>query len=206
MRTAGAPRRRLLAQLVPPGAAWVADVGADHGHVAARLGAVATERAPNRPGPAHVPWVVCDGLRALRDVPVAVIAGMGAHTILSILDAGPPPACLVAHAQDDPRSLRLGLAARGWRVEAERLAPEARAHAEVLRAVPGRETATGLRLELGPRLLEGHDPLLRPHLDQLQGWLDGIRRATAARAPDRHAWATERWAHLEDVRRTRGWR
>ena len=196
----GAPRRRALVDLVPDGRE-VIDVGADHGHVAHALGAIATERRPGRRGRGDVPWVVADGLRPFREVDVAVIAGMGAHTILGILDRGPRPRTLVAHAPDDPAALRVGLAARGWRIDAERLAREAGRFAEVLRAVPGDEPATGLALEFGPRLLASGDPLLAEHLAHQARWLQGIADATAEADPDKHAWASERAAfaraHLE---------
>src|SRR5690606_9372760 len=141
----GPARREALARLVPP-APLIVDVGADHGHVAHRVGAVATERRPHRAGRGDVPWVVADGLAPFRHVPVAVIAGMGAQTIEGILTRGPRPDVLVAHAADDPPRLRAWLAAHGWRIDAEALAPEGNRWAEVLRAVPGVEPATGFTL------------------------------------------------------------
>ena len=105
MNRAGKPRRDLLVRMTPPGDV-VVDVGADHGHVAEALGAIATERMPNRAGRTDVPWVICDGLAAFRRVDVAVIAGMGARTIAGILTRGPTPEVAVLHAQDDPPFLR----------------------------------------------------------------------------------------------------
>ena len=159
MKRTGRPRRALLVSMCPD-AELIIDVGADHGHVARAVGAIATERAPNRTGRSDVPWVVADGLRPFRHVPCAIIAGMGAETIAGILQAGPRPDVAVVHAQDDPPRLRRLLASDGWHIEAEGLAPEAGRFAEVLRIRPGTETATGLWLDFGPRLLEGGDPLL----------------------------------------------
>lgn len=192
MNRAGRPRRELLLRLLPDDPGFLVDVGADHGHVAHAAGAVATERMPNRSGRSDVPWVICDGLAAFRSVDTAIIAGMGADTIAGILTRGPRPSIAVLHAQDDPPRLRRWLAASGWRIDAEGLAPEAKRYAEVLRAVPGIEPATGLTLEFGPRLLSGDDPLLVPHLEQLLGWHRGIAEATAGRDPDKHQWARTR--------------
>ena len=176
------------------------DVGADHGHVAAAVGAVATERMPGRTGRSDVPWVIADGLAPFRHVDTAIIAGMGAKTILGILDRGPRPRrSVLVHAPDDPPALRVGLAARGWRIDAEALAPEARRHAEVIRAVPGPETATGAMLALGPRLLKGRDPHLKAHLVQLRGYFSTITRATAGRDPEKHLRFSERLSLVERV-------
>jgi len=198
VKKAGAKRRALLIRLVPPGRS-VIDVGADHGHVAQQLGAVATERLPTRAGKTPVQWVIADGLAPFRHVDVAIIAGMGAHTIMGILGRGPRPSVAVLHAQDDPPALRIWLAANGWRIDAEGLAPEARRFAEVIRVVPGTEAATGLELEFGPRLLEGGDPHLAMHLQgTCQRWSD-IARATSGRAPDKHLYAATRVSFLNDA-------
>jgi tRNA A22 N-methylase len=173
----------VLVELAPAGDV-VVDVGADHGHVAAALSAIATERQPGRAGRADVPWVIADGLQPFRHVDVAIIAGMGALTIAGILERGPRPSTAVLHAQDDPPRLRRWLAANGWRIEAERLAPEAGRFAEVLRVVEGHEESSGLWLEHGPRLLRGDDPLLEAHLEQLIGHYGRIVADTRGRAAE----------------------
>jgi tRNA A22 N-methylase len=161
----------------------VVDVGADHGHVAYALGAVATERALHRRGRSDVRWVVADGLRPFRRVDLAVVGGMGADTIGRILAEGPRPAVVVVHAADDPPRLRRWLADHGWRIDAERLAREAGRFAEVIRAVPGAEHAEDLDLALGPRLLSGDDPLLAEHLAELRRYYDGLAASVPALAP-----------------------
>lgn len=200
----GAARRAAILGLCPRGGVMV-DVGADHGHVAAALGAVATERQLRRIGRRDVPWVVADGLRPFRRVDLAVIAGMGARTIAGILEAGPRPAVAVLHAQDDPPVLRRWLAAHGWRIDAEALAPEAGRFAEVIRAVPGEEDAQGPWLDFGPRLLAGSDPYLRDHLLELWTWYDGLARSTADRAPERSARFRAQADFLRDRLADRGW-
>jgi tRNA (adenine22-N1)-methyltransferase len=190
--------------MCPPGEV-VIDVGADHGHVAHALGAIATERAPGRIGRSDVRWVVADGLLPFRRVDVAVIAGMGAATIAGILARGPrPTVAAVLHAQDDPPALRLWLAQHGFRIEAEGLAVEGTGFAEVIRTVPGTETATGHRLWFGPRLVEGDDPLLGAHLRTALDHHRGLMRITAGKAPDRHAELAARAAFLEATLAHRG--
>jgi tRNA A22 N-methylase len=196
VKRGGRDRRRLLVELTPPGEI-VVDVGADHGHVAAELGAIATERQPRRAGRGDVAWVIADGLAPFRRVDVAIIAGMGARTIAGILERGPRPAVAVLHAQDDPPRLRRWLAANGWRIDAEGLAREARRFAEVIRVVPGAEPHTGLHLELGPQLLASDDPLLLDHLRQLIGHYSRIAVATRDTAADVHADASARVRFLE---------
>jgi len=189
-------RRALIVAMCPPDRP-VIDVGADHGHVAHALGAIATERDARRIGRRDVRWVVADGLLPFRCVPVAVIAGMGALTIARILAAGPRPDVVVCHAPDDPGTLRRWLAANGWRIDAEGLAKEGPRYAEVIRVVPGVETATDLPLEFGPRLLESGHPLLGAHLRRTAGLWRTIARATATADPVKHAEASRRVAFLE---------
>ena len=156
-------RHQALIGLVPAADGLVVDVGADHGYVAAALGAVAVERMPRRiaGGRAGNRWVIADGLRPFRRVSVAVIAGMGADRIVGIAHAGPIPEVVVAHADDDPGRLRTAMKPLGWRVDAEVAAPEGRRWAEVVRFVRGDEPARPARLWMGPRLLEQDDPRLR---------------------------------------------
>ena len=207
MKRGGRPRRDLLIAMCPREPGWiVVDVGADHGHVAHALGAIATERAPNRIGRPDLRWIVADGLAPFRRVDVAVVAGMGAFTIAGILDRGPrPERAAVVHAPDDPAALRTWLAANGWRIDAEALAPEGGRFAEVIRAVPGREEATGLALALGPRLIEGGDPHLPAHLRALRDRFEHLARETADSAPDRHAEFARRAAFVAEVLRRRGY-
>jgi tRNA A22 N-methylase len=198
--TAGRPRRALilrlareaLAQLGPD--AVVVDVGCDHGHVAAALGAIGVERRRQRlPQRDDVPLVVADGLTPFREVDLAVITGMGAETILAVLDAGPRPKVAVVHTPERAWALRLGLAARGYRIDAEGLAPEARGFAEVSRVSQGPEPSTGLSLAFGPRLLE--DPLLLDHVAHERArW---SVRAERARGPEREE--AEAWLAFFDT-------
>lgn len=201
MHREGRDRRALLVAMCPPGEV-VVDVGADHGHVARALGAVATERFPERIAVRQGRWVVADGLRPFRRVDTAVIAGMGAETIARILAAGPRPGRALLHAQDDPGRLRRWLAGNGWRIEREGLAREAGRFAEVVLAGPGVEDATDPALSFGPRLAEAGDPLLAEHLRHQAAWLDALL-ATPAPEERRRGWALQR-AFLDEVARRHG--
>ena len=182
----GRARRELILSLVPAGR-QVIDVGADHGHVAARIdGAIATKRMPHRRAIAAdrgIRWVVADGLAPFRTVDVAIIAGMGSKTIEGILTRGPAPQVAILHAPDDPQRLRTWLGANGWRIEDEGLAPEGRAFAEVVRVVPGAEAATGLTLAYGPLLLRSRDPHLRAHLQHHHDYHADLARQVGDSAP-----------------------
>jgi len=201
----GRARRNAIISLCPVDQTII-DVGADHGYVAETLNGIATERQPHRIRRPHVvSWVVADGLAPFRRVPVAVIAGMGAHTIAKILSRGPRPEVAVLHAADDPVRLRHYLSANDWRIDAEALAPEAGAYAQILRAVPGTEQASGLHLEFGPRLLENGHPLLRAHLTQLRRWWRQLATQTERTAPERHGQAAARVRFIDEYAANQGW-
>jgi tRNA A22 N-methylase len=110
---------------------------------------------------------VADGLAPFRKVDVAVITGMGAHTILRILREGPTPTAAIVHAPEYSDRLRRGLAEQGWRIVNERLAPEANRYAEVIHIERGDELNRGYQLEFGPLL--SNDPLHLDHANQLLG-------------------------------------
>lgn len=205
MKLRGAERRAILAELCPRDAELIVDVGADHGHVAAITGAVATERAPHRSGRMDVPWVIADGLAPFRRVPVAIIAGMGHLTIQGILERGPRPELLIAHAQDSPHKLRVYLAAHGWRIEEERIALEGRGYAQVIKASAGEEKAKEWPLWFGPRLLEGDDPHLQAYLEHEYRWYTQVSRATREKAPAKYDEIQAPLAFLRDALTERQW-
>jgi len=187
----GRPRRELLVRLASLGPQPRVDVGADHGQVAKALGCIATEIQVVRTSRLSLPWVVADGVDCFRALGTVVIAGMGARTIGRILSRAPPIERAVLHAQDDPCALRVWLAENGWKITQEGLAPEAGRFAEVVVAVPGVETTTGLSLEYGPALLKSKDPLLVPHLRQLSQHLGRLAELSRP-SPAAHARHAER--------------
>ena len=152
-------RLQAVAALCPE-APVVVDIGADHGRLASMIGAIATERMPHRRAGAGR-WVIADGLRPVRVVDVAVICGMGGHRIISILSEAPAPRVgIVAQPNEHDGHLRVWLAGHGFRIDTESLVEERGRMYAVIRAVPGLETATGMALRFGPRLLEARHPLL----------------------------------------------
>ncbi len=193
----GRPRREAIISLVPPGRT-VVEVGCDHGHTAAALGAIGTERRVHRlPRRSDLRLVVADGLRPFRKVEVAVIAGIGAAQIARVLDLGPRPDVAILHAPDRPATLRRWCAEHGWRIEAERLAHEGRRFAEVMRVVPGQEPHEGLTLAFGPRLID--DPLLLPHTRQLHGYWSSVLERVRDHSPGKAAEARSWLSFLEAV-------
>ncbi len=191
----GRARREVIISLVPTGR-QVVEVGCDHGHTAAALGAIATERRRHRlPARRDLRLVVADGLRCFRAVDVAVITGIGAWQIGHILATGPRPQVAVVHAPDRPAWLRRWCADNGWRIDAERLAPEGRRFAEVMRVVPGSEPNQGLTLAFGPKIPE--DPLAHAHARQLvEYWSSVLARVEGLNAV-KSAEAREWLAFLE---------
>lgn len=201
----GAPRLNAILELLMPHAqsGVVVDVGCDHGQltraIAQRTSAlvIGSERMPHRLPRygAGLNLVVADGIAPLARVDACVIAGMGPHSILGILERGPQPTTAVVHSPDRCDTLRQGLKDLGWRIVEETLAPENDRLAEILRIERGPEPAQGHALWIGPRLLEQEHPLLpqlvqwhRTHWERVskqappgspghtraQGWLDFI--------------------------------
>jgi tRNA A22 N-methylase len=177
----------------------IVDVGADHGYVAQRLGGIATERQPHRRGKTSGPWVIADGLMPFKGVEVAIVAGMGAQKISDILNAGAPVPTVIVHATDSPAKLRLFLAAAGWVIKDEALAPEGRAFAEIIRAERGHETHQELTLAFGPILTQTRGPHHLAHFSfQLRRWQD-IAQAASPFDPGRTRKAMERVAFLTQL-------
>jgi len=187
------PRLALICRLVPPDGGVLVDVGADHGHTAAALGAIATEREPHRlPMRTDVDRVIMDGLKGFRQVDTAVITGMGSHVILRILREGPRPRTIVVHSPQHTDRLRAGLAQDGWRIDAEGLAREGKGFAEVIRAMPGVEPHTGHTLWFGPFLEQ--DPHFTAHARQrLAYWRQLAQQAPPASQAYPQACAWTKW-------------
>jgi len=180
----------------------VVDVGADHGRLAALVNGIATERMPHRRLPGATPtWVIADGLRPFRRVDVALIAGMGAHRIASILSASPQPTvAVVVQPNDKPPTMRRWLADNSYRIDAEGIAKERGRIYEIIRAIPGTETSSGLTLDYGPAMLDHGHPLLVLLLDKHIRRLEAISAATSNSDPSAFARAQE---HLTFLRRHR---
>ncbi len=208
-RIAATPRERLraVAELVPRGSR-VADVGSDHGLLpvlllesgraarciaterdAARLAAL-RGRLSSRGDPRdRLDLRAGDGLAALSEndrIDVVVVAGLGARSIVRILDTPAldalAPARLVLQPQTEPHLVRRFLVRRGFAIVDETLVRGSRRDHVVLAAdprgpAPPEPPPAGLTpddvLEAGPVLLASGLPEVRAH------WR---RRAAAAKA------------------------
>jgi len=194
-----AKRLAALAAYIPAGGI-VADIGTDHAYlpiflVEAGLSkkVIATDL---KPGPLEsatraveecrlqdrIDLRLGDGLRTLApgEAEVLVLAGLGGNTIKEILAAAGPGVLknvsrLVMQPMAAAGDLRIWLAGNGWKIVGEKLVDEDGRLYQIIVAEPGRELFSDqLYLELGPRLIEGRDPLLNVYLGKI---IDRYERA-----------------------------
>ncbi len=196
--------------MVPPGSV-VADIGTDHGLLPLRLlasgravrciasepSAARLEKAravasavPQRPA---LTLRVGDGFTVLEPedgVDVAVVAGLGGHAVVRILDhparARLALRRLVLQPQTDPAVVRGWLAERGFRHAEERLVLDRGRFYALIAAEPGRERLVHPRLsredllEAGPVLVRSGDPLVALYWTR---WLDRHERILVRARP-----------------------
>jgi tRNA (adenine22-N1)-methyltransferase len=174
----------------------VADVGTDHGilprallasgrasHcVASDVAGQAIQRARERAESGRLPDRLelrrGLGLKVLTPadrIDVVVLSGMGARTILSVLEGGRARDLrirrLVIQPQSEPARVRRWLFDRGWRIVAERIVRERRRFYVAIAAEPaGARVAADplpfdreLAEQAGPCLLVSGDPLVREY-------------------------------------------
>lgn len=209
------PRLAAIASLVPDGAA-VADVGTGHGRLALHLAAsgripsvVAIERSPKElaaalrfppgdPRGARLTHRRGDGLAALAPsdgIGTAILAGLGARTILRLLDGRPEGLGIsrfVLQPQTEVEALRRGLVERGYGFLDEAVVLESGRYRFILAVAPdgpAPEPVDGLSrdelLAAGPCLVRSRPPLLlaywRARRARLGALSDSRRGETAAR-------------------------
>jgi len=186
-----AERLAALAACVPPGSI-VADIGTDHACLPVFLieagispKVIATDL---NPGPLEsaaravakhhleksIELRLGNGLKVLKpgEVEVVVLAGIGGNTIKGILAAAQDVLedikRLVMQPMSDAGDLRIWLAGNGWKIINEKLVEEGGRIYEIIIAEQGRELFDDKQLlELGPRLIEGKDPLLGNYLGKI---------------------------------------
>lgn len=189
--TALSQRLAALARWVPTGAA-VADIGCDHGYLAAALArtghkviacdisAPSLEKARRLVAQEglDVQLRLGSGLSVLLpgEVQCIVAAGMSAPTLLDILREGDAVAKAAGRVVLQPMQgadqLRLGLGELGWRLAAEDLVAEAGRFFPILVLEPGQaEPLTELQAHLGPHLLQQKHPELGPCIGRQLGSL-----------------------------------
>ncbi len=188
---------RLLAcaSFVTPGDR-VADVGCDHGYLGIHLlrcgiaSSVIASDVNEQPllsalhnsekygVRSQMTFYLSDGLRNIpRDFDCVICAGMGADTMISILEAAPwvkASGCrLILQCQSKRPELRRYLSDTGWRIRREALAKDGKFIYPILEAVyePG-ETLTDAQCHLSPALLACGSDLLPEFKERV---LEGIR-------------------------------
>ena len=169
----------------------VADIGTDHGFLAAYLAqhgaklVIAADKN-SRPLSAARHTVLAhnlndridlrcgDGLAVLSvgEVQAIVIAGMGGALMAQILGAAPEvwqsAAKLVLQPMNDAKALRKYIYANAWHVVAEKLVAEGERLYVVILAQNGRrDTPDDFALAVGEKLIANADPLLPRHVAAL---------------------------------------
>ena len=182
----------------------IADVGCDHGYLCIHLltqgiasSAIASDVAE---GPLEsalrnarkygvtnrISFHLSNGVQNIpRDFDTLVCAGMGADTMMSILDAAPwlkdSRYRLILQCQSKRPELRKYLYANGFDIRREALAQDGKFIYTVMEVVysPG-ESLTGAQYYITPALLASNSPLLPTFLthvtDGLQKTVDGLAR------------------------------
>lgn len=224
------PRLLAIAGFVPPGRRIV-DVGTDHALLPIYL--VKNGISPSliagdlHTGPYEVARAAVeeaglqdlvsvrlgDGLSIVQpgEAEVAVIAGMGGGTIREIIrnsmDTATQMERMVLQPMVDAGALRTWLAQSGWRLADEALIEESGSLYEVIAVVRGREEETDpLLLEIGPRLVEKRDPLLKKHLKNQAGSLKRIIYSLAlSSSPEALHKKTELLAKLGEMKKVLAW-
>ena len=183
----------------------VADIGCDHGYlgiylllggiarstIEADVAALPLESAKRNARKFHVDsamtFCLSDGARDIpRDFDVMVCAGMGADTIMSILDRSrwleDPKYRLILQCQSKRPELRQWLYDAGYRINRETLAKDGKFVYSIMEVIydPGRGIAP-FQTYISPALLEDSHPLLPEYYDRVvhgvRLTVEGMRRS-----------------------------
>lgn len=212
------PRLQAVASLIPPGFN-VADIGSDHGLLAAQI----QQRGRN---PRVVATEVCGppcarlranlerlqgkdstevrcgwGLSVLNpgEFEVVVLAGLGARSMAEVLSSQPEVTdslrLLVLQPMKDEGWLRVWLAQHFFRLQAEDLVAEGERIYSVMAAAPGLEKEERATfLQVGPRLVESGHCLLGSYLEGLLAREDKVIAGLERGAPTPENWQRRRQA------------
>ena len=188
----------------------VVDVGCDHGYLSIHLlhtgiasSIIASDVAE---GPLQsavrnamkygvknkIQFFLSDGVRNVpRDFDCMVCAGMGADTMMSILDAAPwlkdEKYRLILQCQSKRPELRRYLYDNGFAIRRETLAQDGKFYYPVMEVIyaPG-ETLTEVDSYITPALLASGSPLLPAFLDRVIGGLEPAEAALAKTGAERY--------------------
>jgi tRNA (adenine22-N1)-methyltransferase len=194
------PRLLACSQFVTPGS-WVADVGCDHGYlsiyllkngIAQRVIASdineqpllsAVNNAEKYGVRDRITFCLSDGVKAIpRDFDCMICAGMGADTMISILEAAPwlksSAYTLILQCQSKTPTLRRYLSQQGWSLDEDAVLRDGRFLYTVMRVLwnPSCEKLTPGQQYFSPALLK------RPskELAEYYRWVtEGLRLTTA---------------------------
>lgn len=193
----------------------VADIGCDHGYlgiwllrqgiassvIESDVAAQPLESARRNAAKYHtentMTFCLSDGAQQIpRDFDTMVCAGMGADTMISILDQAPwlkdPKYRLILQCQSKRPELRRWLSEAGYQIRQERLAKDGKFVYTVMEVVYAPGTAlTPAQTYLSPALLEQQDPLLAEYYDRVRFGLtqtvEGLRRVGGERLEEMEA-------------------
>lgn len=210
-------------QFVRPGDR-VADIGCDHGYLGIHLiksgiasGVIASDvnEGPLQSAVINarkfgvqnqISFYLSDGVRNIpRDFDCMVCAGMGADTMISILEAAPwlkdPRYRLILQCQSKRPQLRKYLAASGFSISRETLAKDGKFLYPVMEVsfVPGKEPAPW-EYYITPQLLESHSPLLPEFLTRVIGGLEESAKGLQREGGEKYEAITEVLQHLKSLK------
>lgn len=143
------------------------------------------------------------GLKVLQpgEAECIAIAGMGASTMIEILEADMPLAVeakrLVLQPMAGAASLRKWLCKNGWCIVAEDLVADGRHLYEIMAAERGESTAfSQATYEIGPKLVEQKHPLLK---EQFARQINGYKKLLANMGKSQQAKASDKYLALEKL-------
>ena len=219
-------RLRAVADFVEPGSI-LADIGTDHGYLP--IAAIEEKRIPSafacdmNQGPLRaaeravaeakkedvITLRFGDGLCDIQagDATNAAIAGMGATTIIHILEGAPEVTDSLSRLILQPMSgaglLRKWLSENDWFIVAETLVEEDGIIYEIIAAEPGRMPIKPIMCDVGPLLWLGRHPLIKKHIYRLmqsdKAILDNMKKGKNAVESEKYKTIKAHYAELEKM-------
>ena len=206
-------------QFIHPGDR-VADIGCDHGYLGIHLlqGRIASSVIASdiNEGPLQsavinarkygvqkqISFYLSDGVRSIpRDFDSMVCAGMGADTMISILESAPwlkdPKYRLILQCQSKRPELRKYLASAGFSISRETLAKDGKFIYPVMEVTfaPG-SVPTPWEYYITHQLLEDHSPLLPEFLNRVIGGLEDSAKGARLEGSEKYNAIAEILSHL----------
>ena len=210
-------------QFIHPGDR-VADIGCDHGYLGIHLlqGRIASSVIASdiNEGPLQsavmnarkygvqkqISFYLSDGVRIIpRDFDSMVCAGMGADTMISILEAAPwlkdPKYRLILQCQSKRPELRKYLASQGFSISRETLAKDGKFLYPVMEVSFAPAPLPALwEYYITPQLLEDDSPLLPEFLERVIGGLEDSARGMQREGGEKYVAITEILRHLQPLK------